>query len=511
MVRLSVGIEHIDDLIADLEQALSQEAMNGARRAQVAHWGHLFTGRPTPEYAVRAQHIGKVHSKIGLEPRWYIGGYANVLADIIVHLVKSSPYGRLPGMDRLAKTLVALVRAAMLDMEIAISTYFDSEQAMRNEMLSKFGEAMGRMAQGDLTVNMPPMQGQFGELSDNFNSAIRQLHEAMAAVAYSVEHIHSGSEEIRVASDDFAARTERQSASLEETAAAMAEVTGMIQQGASQTASMNQTVTIMQKEIAEGGEVVASAVEAMDQIHHSSSEIAQIIDVIEGIAFQTNLLALNAGVEAARAGDAGQGFAVVASEVRALAQRSSEAAQGIKDLISKSGAQVEKGVTLVGRAGTVLQDIVLRINGMSGTMKELAQAAETQAETLDHVNAAVGDMDRMTQQNAAMAEQSNAASRTLAVEADSLSALIKKFRVAPERQPGARGGQGQDGLSRRGLTGVRKGLERGGETVLRAAPRLTFRVRASALPSEPRGSAALSSTRPVCRAAYPSPRFPRSG
>ena len=407
----------------------SQEAMNNARRAQVAHWGHLFTGRPTPEYAVRAQQIGTVHSKIGLEPRWYIGGYANVLADVILHLVKTSPYGRLPSMDRLAKTLVALIRAAMLDMEIAVSTYFDAEQEMRNEMLNKFGDVLGRMAQGDLTISLPQMQGQFGELSGNFNSAVRQLHEAMAAVAYSVEHIHSGSDEIRVASDDFAARTERQSASLEQTAAAMSEVTGMIQQGASQTAKMNHTVTIMQKEIAEGGEVVASAVEAMDQIHQSSSEIAQIIDVIEGIAFQTNLLALNAGVEAARAGDAGQGFAVVASEVRALAQRSSDAAQGIKDLISKSGAQVEKGVSLVGRAGTVLQDIVTRINEMSGTMQELAAAAVTQAETLDHVNAAVGDMDRMTQQNAAMAEQSNAASRTLAVEADSLSDQIKKFRV----------------------------------------------------------------------------------
>jgi methyl-accepting chemotaxis protein len=412
------------------EKFTSQEAMNGARRAQVAHWGHLFTGRPTPEYAMRAQQIGKVHSRIGLEPRWYIGGYANVVADVIVHLVKSSPYGRLPGMDKLAKSLVALVRAAMLDMEIAVSTYFDAEQEQRNEMLSKFGDVLGRLAQGDLTVNMPSMQGQFGELSDNFNGAIRQLHEAMASVAYSVEHIHSGSDEIRVASDDFAARTERQSASLEETAAAMAEVTGMIQQGATQTATMNENVGIMQKEIAEGGQVVASAVEAMDQIHHSSNEIAQIIDVIEGIAFQTNLLALNAGVEAARAGDAGQGFAVVASEVRALAQRSSEAAQGIKDLISKSGAQVEKGVTLVGRAGTVLQDIVVRINDMSGTMKELANAAVHQAETLDHVNMAVGDMDRMTQQNAAMAEQSNAASRTLALEADSLSALVKKFRVA---------------------------------------------------------------------------------
>tara|TARA_B110001454_G_scaffold180554_1_gene174228 strand:- start:46 stop:1509 length:1464 start_codon:yes stop_codon:yes gene_type:complete len=412
------------------EKFSSAEAMNNARRAQVAHWGHLFTGRPTPEYAIRAKHIGTVHSKIGLEPRWYIGGYANVLADVILHLVKTSPYGRLPGMERLGNTLVALIRAAMLDMEIAVSTYFDAEQEMRNDMLGKFGDVLGRMAQGDLTVALPQMQGQFGELSTNFNSAVRQLHEALAAVAYSVEHIHSGSDEIRVASDDFAARTERQSASLEETAAAMSEVTGMIQQGATQTKTMNETVTIMQHEIAEGGQVVASAVEAMDQIHHSSSEIAQIIDVIEGIAFQTNLLALNAGVEAARAGDAGQGFAVVASEVRALAQRSSDAAQGIKDLISKSGAQVEKGVSLVGRAGTVLQDIVTRINEMSGTMQQLAAAAVTQAETLDHVNAAVGDMDRMTQQNAAMAEQSNAASRTLAIEADSLSDQIKKFRVA---------------------------------------------------------------------------------
>mgnify|MGYP000969747592 CR=1 FL=1 len=186
----------------------SQEMMNNARRAQVAHWQHLFTGRPSPEYAVRAQHIGKVHSRIGLEPRWYIGGYANVLADVVTHLVKSTPYGRLPGMDRLGHTLAALIRAAMLDMEIAISTYFETEQAMRNEMLNKFGDALSRMAQGDLTVSIPSLAGQFGDLSSNFNSAVRQLHEALAAVAYSVEHIHSGSDEIRVASDDFAARTE---------------------------------------------------------------------------------------------------------------------------------------------------------------------------------------------------------------------------------------------------------------------------------------------------------------
>jgi len=431
-----IGDESLDKFYSQIaatpqlkDKFQSQEQMNNARRAQVAHWQHLFTGRATPEYAARAQNIGHVHARVGLEPRWYIGGYAHVISDIIEHLVRSSTFGRLPGMEKLGKTIVALIRAAMLDMEIAVSTYFEAEQGMRNEMLMKYGEALDRLAKGDLTVSMHRLPGQFGELSDNFNSAVRTLHETLASVAYSAEHIHSGSEEIRVASDDFASRTERQSASLEETATAMNQITGMVQHGADQTASMNSTVTVMQREIEEGGQVVASAVEAMDHIHQSSNEIAQIIDVIEGIAFQTNLLALNAGVEAARAGDAGQGFAVVASEVRALAQRSSEAAQGIKDLISKSGAQVEKGVGLVGRAGTVLQDIVNRIGEMSSTMEELAQAAVTQAETLDQVNGAVAEMDRMTQQNAAMAEQSNAASRSLAAEADALTTQIGKFRV----------------------------------------------------------------------------------
>lgn len=407
----------------------SLEAMQGARRAQVSHWQHLFSGKPTSDYMARAQQIGKVHSKIGLEPRWYIGGYAHVVTDLIEHMVKSSTYGRLPGMSKLSSTIVALVRAALLDMEIAVSTYFDAEQESRNEMIAEYRKALSSLANGDLTTMMPPLEGQFAELSDNFNGAVRKLHEAIATVAYSAEHIHHGAEEIRIASDDFAGRTERQSASLEETAAAMSEVTGMVQEGASRTASINDTVTIMQKEIAEGGEVVTNAVQVMDDIHQSSNEIAQIIDVIEGIAFQTNLLALNAGVEAARAGDAGQGFAVVASEVRALAQRSSEAAQGIKDLISTSGAQVEKGVTLVGRAGTVLQDIVVRIGEMGGTMDELAQSAVSQAETLEQINTAVGEMDRMTQQNAAMAEESNAASLSLATEADALTSEIKKFRV----------------------------------------------------------------------------------
>jgi len=424
----------------------SQEQMNNARRAQIAHWQHLFTGRATPEYAQRAQQIGEVHARIGLELRWYIGGYSHVLSDLIEYMVRSSTFGRLPGMEKLGKTIAALMRAAMLDMEIAVSTYFEAEQGMRNEMLNKYGDALDRLAKGDLTVSMDRLPGKFGELGDNFNSAVRQLHETMASVAYSAEHIHSGSEEIRLASDDFANRTERQSASLEETATAMNQITGMVQHGADQTATMNDNVSIMQREIAEGGEVVASAVEAMDQIHQSSTEIAQIIDVIEGIAFQTNLLALNAGVEAARAGDAGQGFAVVASEVRALAQRSSEAAQGIKDLISKSGAQVEKGVGLVGRAGSVLQDIVGRIGEMSGTMEELAQAAVTQAETLDQVNGSVTEMDRMTQQNAAMAEESNAASRSLAVEADSLSTQIKKFRVTMSANKVRDAAKGQTGF-----------------------------------------------------------------
>jgi methyl-accepting chemotaxis protein len=181
-----------------------------------------------------------------------------------------------------------------------------------------------------------------------------------------------------------------------------------------------------------GGDVVRRAVEAMGAIEASAQAIRQVIDVIDGIAFQTNLLALNAGVEAARAGEAGAGFAVVASEVRALAQRSAEAAQGIKAMVGTSSAQVTDGVALVGETGTLLAGIVTRVGMVSSEVSSIAEASATQAASLSQVNAAIGDMDRVTQQNAAMVEQATAAAQSLAGEAGELAALVAQFRIATQ-------------------------------------------------------------------------------
>ena len=310
----------------------------------------------------------------------------------------------------------------------------DAMNKNREDILDKFGNALTRLADGDLTVELKDVPAEYAALAETFNLTVARLHQDMGTVAGSADHIYGGANELRAASEDFANRTERQSASLEETAVAMAQAASMVKEGAAHTAEIYKVMSSVEQEVTEGGAVVASAVEAMDTIHKSSAEIAQIVDVIEGIAFQTNLLALNAGVEAARAGDAGKGFAVVASEVRALAQRSSDAAMGIKGLISNSSAQVDRGVTLVGRAGEMLSGIVGKIKELGGTLGTLSESSVTQAETLAQVNVAVTEMDRLTQQNAAMAEQSNAASRNLASEADALTSMIHRFNLKADRR-----------------------------------------------------------------------------
>lgn len=201
----------------------------------------------------------------------------------------------------------------------------------------------------------------------------------------------------------------------------------MVKETATSAAQVTTAITDAHREASEGGRVVEQAVDAMGAIERSAQEITQIINVIDGIAFQTNLLALNAGVEAARAGDAGKGFAVVANEVRALAQRSAEAAKDIKALIMTSGQQVEQGVNLVGETGSMLNRIVVRVGEISALISSISESTEIQAAGLQQVNSAVGDMDKVTQQNAAMVEESTAAARSLASEADELANLVARF------------------------------------------------------------------------------------
>ncbi len=412
-----------------------------AAGAQADHWRALFRGGFTEAYLGRAQTIGQVHAKIGLEPQWYIGGYGLVLDRLIHGMVASGWRALLPWKRREARRISLLVRTALVDMDIAVSTYFTAESTEREAMLDQIGTALEKLAEGDLTVRMTGLPAKFQSAEVHFNSALERLHATISGVSNGIKSIATASSEIRAASDDLALRNEHQAASLEETAAAMNQATQSIAESANSTNEIRSTITEAHNQASEGGAVVRKAIEAMARIEQSSQQIAQIIGVIDGIAFQTNLLALNAGVEAARAGDAGKGFAVVANEVRALAQRSADAARDIKNLITTSSEQVEGGVGLVGETGALLEKIVSSVGEISALVLSVADGATLQASNFKQINSSVGEMDRMTQQNAAMVEESTAAARALADETANLLRLVSQFRVAGPAgsdQPAAR-------------------------------------------------------------------------
>ncbi|HEY8616943.1 methyl-accepting chemotaxis protein [Phenylobacterium sp.] len=305
------------------------------------------------------------------------------------------------------------------------------EAAERLEaVMSRLAEGLEALADGDLTVRL---QGEFppeyARVQGDFNAAITRLAQVVGVIIGTTSSIGAATGEIGQAADDLSKRTEQQAASLEQTAAALDEITATVRKTAEGANHARDVVQAAREDAERSGEVVRQAVEAMSGIEKSSAQIGQIIGVIDEIAFQTNLLALNAGVEAARAGDAGRGFAVVASEVRALAQRSADAAKEIKGLISASGHQVGVGVDLVGRTGEALERIVAQVADITGVVTEIAASAAEQATGLAEVNTAVNQMDQVTQQNAAMVEQTTAASHSLAQETAQLSQLIGRFKV----------------------------------------------------------------------------------
>ncbi|MBB5739910.1 methyl-accepting chemotaxis protein [Brevundimonas aurantiaca] len=330
----------------------------------------------------------------------------------------------------------ALSQRSMSEQERAAR---EAEKAAEAEADRVTIEALGRglaaMADGDLTYRIDTeFAPKAAQLKSDFNAAIAQLQQAVSVVVANIAGIRSGAGEISQAADDLSRRTEQQAAGLEETAAALDEITATVNKTASGARQASDVVQAAKGDAETSGVIVRDAVQAMQAIEGSSEQISQIIGVIDEIAFQTNLLALNAGVEAARAGEAGRGFAVVASEVRALAQRSAEAAKEIKTLISTSSTQVGSGVKLVGQTGEALQRIVDRVAEIDGLVAEIAASAQEQAIGLAEVNTAVNQMDQVTQQNAAMVEQSTAASHSLAQEAQSLQASVARFKVGSAAQ-----------------------------------------------------------------------------
>ena len=325
-----------------------------------------------------------------------------------------------------------------LDSERATRARQEADQRAKAEQaVSMLGAGLTKLAAKDLTFRIAAdIPEAYRKLQNDFNLAIAQLEEAMAGVSNTTGAINLGAQEISSAADDLARRTEQQAASLEETAAALNEITATVRQAASGAIHAREVVNSARTDAEQSGVVVNKAVVAMGDIAKSSQQISQIIGVIDEIAFQTNLLALNAGVEAARAGEAGRGFAVVASEVRALAQRSAQAAKEIKGLISTSSAQVDQGVELVAETGRSLERIMSQVNEINTVVTEIAAGAKEQSSGLDEVNIAITQMDQVTQQNASMVEESTAASHSMSQETDQLASLIGQFRISQKSAGG---------------------------------------------------------------------------
>ncbi len=433
----------------------SQAHMDHAKSAQMQHWARLASGTLDHEYVDAVTAVGSAHARIGLEPRWYIGGYAILLERVIGRLVAKrgkSSFGR-ANFDQLAKEISVFVKASLLDMDYAISVYLDKLEEQRQKVeaeqertrreqaavLEELRQALEALADRDLERRMPEgLPADFKIMSEYFNESSERLRETIASVRTTSEQILQATGEISVASDELSRRTEQQAASVEESSAALTELAESLKQTASRALAATNTADQTLSVAKTSGSVVTEAVEAMGAIERSSNDISKIIGVIDEIAFQTNLLALNAGVEAARAGDAGRGFAVVAQEVRELAQRSASAAREIKTIISNSSSQVATGVDLVNRSGQSLDEIVRKISELSGLINEISNATTEQSSGVGEISQAMASIDSITQHNAGMAEYSSGQTRLLSEEVGKMTNVLREFKT-----------QSSDGLAER--------------------------------------------------------------
>jgi methyl-accepting chemotaxis protein len=355
--------------------------------------------------------------------------------DCVGRMTKAMYIFRQTALDKIKADRAAAEQAAAEEEERRrLQARTVAEQA--EIVVHSVGQGLARLAGGDLTFRLnEALPGAYEALRGDFNAAMERLQQTLRDVARNTGGVRNGAAEIAAASDDLAKRTSHQAETLAQAATSLDEITGTVRRTAAGAGEAQRLVTDAQGNAARSGEVLRETVAAIGEIESSSREIGKILGVIDEIAFQTNLLALNAGVEAARAGEAGRGFAVVAVEVRALAQRSADAAKEIKTLISASGAQVASGVRLVGETSTALAGIVAQVGQLNTLVGGIAAMAQGQAAQLGDVNGAIRQMDRVTQENAAMVEEATAASQSLAGQASELTRLVGRFSVQAASVP----------------------------------------------------------------------------
>ncbi|WP_245696112.1 methyl-accepting chemotaxis protein [Alloyangia pacifica] len=460
--------EREPDLLASAQKALAEGGEHGNLRNFVATESIALRGEGAPLGAlVMAWTDGAMRASILRDKQIMLASAAASLcimlgvALVLLRRIVLAPLSALRrGMSRVAAgdydvTLRAERRRDefgelarnLADLTKTLARGRDAQEARgraheaQNQVVCHLSDALDALAGGSLRhVIAEEFPDEYEELRGNYHRAVESLRATMTEVNSGALNIHSSAEEIARASDDLSRRTETQAATLEQTAAALEEMLSRVREAAQSAREAEGSVQTASKLADQNGEVMRSAIEAMGGIERSSQQINEIIGVIDDIAFQTNLLALNAGVEAARAGASGKGFAVVASEVRALAQRSSDAAQQIKTLISGSADRVRDGVELVERSGEALGEVVAQVSQIATLVTNIAGVAAEQAQGLNEINVGVSNLDRVTQQNAAMVEQSTAAAHMLRGDAGRLSDLMRGFNVgdAQAAQPAGR-------------------------------------------------------------------------
>jgi methyl-accepting chemotaxis protein len=440
--------------------------MDRAQSKQVGHWKAIAAGQFDDAYFEASSRVGLRHAKIGLEPRWHIGGYGVIVETLVVGVVHdlmaealqpkpgrfgkkaASPEEIMAAADEMALILGSLIKSTLLDIDIGVSAYFDkltedtraadeAAQAKITRTVSLTGDVLKDMAEGNLTRRITAeFEPEFSQIKSDTNAVADRLTGIVGQLRHTSRSLKTATSEILSGANDLADRTTKQAATIEETSAAVEQLSAAVAENARRTATASGKAQVVAQNATQGGDVMKQANEAMSAIQTSSSKISNIIGLIDDIAFQTNLLALNASVEAARAGDAGKGFAVVAVEVRRLAQSAANASAEVKVLVEASASEVRTGSGLVGQAAETLLDILAGARDSAELIDSIAQANKEQASSLEEVAVAVRLMDEMTQHNAALVEQTNAAIEQTEGQASELDLIVDVFTIDdPVRAP----------------------------------------------------------------------------
>ena len=403
-----------------------------ASAAQTRHWMRILDGRFDANYFDSVRRIGAVHAHIGLEPRWYIGAYSLVLEEITRAVGRAaSPWKRLLGLHAArGEMIAALTKAALLDMELSISVYFEEAAAARNRAITTLDAALARLANGDLAEDVAGLPTAFASLERSYNTTLANLRSTIGSVVQASGTIQGGSHDIAAASEGLARRMESNAAALEQTAAAL----GQIEERVKTTASgARETLTIADEArvaMAQGKDGASDAVQTMQIVHESARGIDTVIEGVDKIAFQTRVLAMNAAVEAGRAGEAGRGFAVVADLVRALAMRAEEEARKAREGLSATQSDIELAVGAVSRVDDALNGVATKFERVHALIAQMSDDNAAQSSAISEINTVVGTMDQATQQNASMIEQNSVSARSLHDDATRLATQAGRFQVS---------------------------------------------------------------------------------